>query len=122
AAGRRGLGPVLPKAVGWLPSLRSHNPDSVNTVRLFFSRLGAAVLSRYAATEGQRTIRTELAARDEQLAQVTGDVARLSGELAQSEQQFAVVQADLSRLSDALKTSEEVLTTRTAEAEQLASS
>jgi predicted nucleic acid-binding Zn-ribbon protein len=117
-----GIGHNLPEAVRWLLSLRSHNPESVNTVRLFFSCLGAGVLGRYTAAEVQRTLRSELAARDDRLAHVTRDVAKLSGELAESERHVAVVQADLSRLSDAVRTAEEALATRIAEAERLASS
>ena len=89
-----GIGHDLPDAVSWLVSLRSHTPESVNTVRLFFSRLGAAVLGRYTAAEALQTLRGELTARDEQLAQATGDAARLSGELAESHRQLAALQAD----------------------------
>jgi Methyltransferase domain/Glycosyl transferases group 1 len=103
-----GIGHDLPDAVSWLLSLRSNSPESVNTVRLFFSRLGAAVLGRYTAAEAQQTLRGELTGRDEQLAHATGDVARLSGELAESNRQLAALQveatqrtADLERLAQA---------------------
>lgn len=105
-----GVGHDLPDAVSWLLSLRSHSPESVNTVRLFFSRLGAAVLGRYTAAEAQQTLRGELTARDEQLAHATGDAARLSGELAESQRQLAALQvdatqrtADLERLAQATR-------------------
>jgi Methyltransferase domain/Glycosyl transferases group 1 len=103
-----GIGHDLPDAVSWLLSLRSHSPESVNNVRLFFSRLGAAVLGRYTAAEARQTLRGELTARDEQLAHATGDVARLSSELAESNRQLAALQveatqrqADLEHLAQA---------------------
>src|SRR5262245_45287447 len=100
--GVMGIGHDLPDAVRWLLSLPSQNHEGVNLVRLFFSRLGAAVVGRYTTVEAQRTVREEeLTSRDDQLAHLTRDVATLS---------------------DALKTAEEALAARTAEAERLASS
>jgi hypothetical protein len=106
-----GIGRDLPEAVRWLLSLRSHNPESVNTVRLFFSRLGAAVLSRYTATEAQRTFRAELAARDEQLAQATGDAAQLASALASSDAQLAERAHETARLESDITSLHERLST-----------
>jgi hypothetical protein len=96
-----GIGHDLPDAVRWLLSLRAQSPEAVNIVRLFFSRLGAAVLNRYAAAEHERAVRAELTSRDEQLAHLTTEAATLG---------------------DSLKAAEDALVTRTVDAEQLASS
>jgi hypothetical protein len=106
-----GVGSDQPEAVKWLLSLRSGNPERAHTVCLFFSRLGAAVLGRYTAAEAQRTLRSELAARDERLTHATADVEGLRAELSESKRHLITLQAELTRLTDA----------RMAEAERLAS-
>jgi hypothetical protein len=49
-----GIGTDLPEAVRWLLALPTGNPERARIVRLFFSRLGSAVLGRYRATEAER--------------------------------------------------------------------
>src|SRR5262245_35048939 len=84
-----GTGPDLPRAVEWLLSLRTHDSGSVNRVRMFFSRLGAAVLGRFAAEESKAALRTELASRESQVAALNADVTRLDAALAESTTRLA---------------------------------
>src|SRR5262249_38344066 len=79
-----GTGPDVPPAVEWLLSLRERDAERVNRVRLFFSRLGAAVAGRFNAEESKQTLRAELASREGQLAAAAADVDRLNGALAES--------------------------------------
>jgi hypothetical protein len=79
-----GVGNELPEPVRWLLSLSSQNPEQARSVRAFFSRLGAAVLGRYTATEAQNTSVAELAARDERLAQSAAELERLRVQLDES--------------------------------------
>src|SRR5262245_61683500 len=95
-----GIGRDLPDAVGRLLSLSFGDPEGAGSVRLFFSRLGAAVLSRYAAAQAQETLRhdglvadadglrdrinqlsRDLHDRDERLARGRGRVVRLGRQL-----------------------------------------
>jgi hypothetical protein len=93
-----------PEAVRWLLSL---DAEGANTVRLFFSRLGAAVTAQYAAAEAQRTLRSELARYDERFVHATAEIE--------------AVRADNSELRDALAGAEEARAARDAEVAQLAS-
>jgi hypothetical protein len=76
-----GVGNDLPAAVRWLLSLRTEAPDHLDTVRRFFSRLGATVVARHAVDQAQQALRREVAAHSEQLAQSAAEGARLNGEL-----------------------------------------
>jgi len=97
-----GMGPDLPPAVEWLLSLRARDSESVSRVRMFFSRLGAAVLARVAAEESKLALRTELASRESQLTAVNADVATLNAALAESRQRLGEATADGARLDAAL--------------------
>jgi len=116
-----GVGPDVPEAVRWLLSLRTRNPERANTVRLFFSRLGATVLGRYHAAEAERTLHSEVGARDAQLAQATADRETLRAELDASQREVANLQAELISVTDAQTSADALLDTRLAEAERLAS-
>src|SRR5262245_15621737 len=116
-----GIGRDLPEGIGWLLSLSSGDPESANIVRLFFSRVGAAVLGRYTTAEARRTLRSELGAKDAQLAQTTSDVERLRAQLGVFERDLSAVQAELILMRDARATAEAVLATRSAAAERLGS-
>jgi len=125
-----GIGRELPEPFKWLFAT---DGDDANTVRMFFARLGAAVIAEYgaagaqraataardtaataqraaddaqvAAADAQQALATALAARDERFEQATGELDRL--------------RSDCTRLSDALANAEQVLSTRSAEMDAL---
>jgi hypothetical protein len=139
-----GIGHDLPEALRWLFSLRSGPPDTAQMVRLFFSRLGAAVLGRFEAGQAQRRLaasqteatrlqeahttanaqlaaqRAEIATRTAEAEQLASDRTTLSSELTHAERRLAVSTHRVATLSHALRTTHEVLAARTTEAERFA--
>src|SRR5262245_109376 len=94
-----GTGPDVPDAVHWLLSLRRRDPEGVHRVRMFFSRLGAAVAGRFAADQAKLAFRSELAARDSQLAAAGGDAERRTREAADLDERLTQSSADVDRLN-----------------------
>ena len=93
-----GIGRDFPEAVEWLFSLRARSKEDANHVRLFFSRLGQSVLSRYTTIESERALRTAMAAQSERLDAAAADLDQVRAELAESRQQserLAAAAADL---------------------------
>ena len=110
-----GIGRELPEAVQWLFSLQHHDPDAAGAVRLFFSRLGAAVVQRYRAAAAVEVHETELARRDEQLAHAGEDAIRLEQALADANEQVAHATADTSQLRAQVEDSNRQLATAIAD-------
>jgi predicted nucleic acid-binding Zn-ribbon protein len=94
-----GTGQDFPDAVHWLLSLRRGEAERVNRVRTFFSRLGAAVVGRFAAEQSTQALRVELAARDSQLAAASGDAERHAHEATALTERLTQATADVDRLN-----------------------
>src|SRR5262245_47828309 len=116
-----GTGSDLPPAVDWLLSLRERDAERVNHVRLFFSRLGAAVAARFSAAESKEAARVELASRDAQLAAAAADVARLNAALADSTNRLSESAARLAESDASLAETEARLGHARAESNERAS-
>jgi len=97
-----GVGTDLPDAVRWLLALRSQGPQSLVTVRRFFSRLGAAVVARHAIDQAQAALRSEVASHGERLTQRSLEVEGLNRELADAKAQLAEANADTARVNSEL--------------------
>jgi hypothetical protein len=108
-----GIGKDLPEAVRWLLALRSGHPDRAKTVRLFFARLGAAVLGGYSAKEAERLasgLRTprDKAIKDARATVVerTAETVRLAAHLRSRDAQVARLEVELDASERALSAAE----------------
>jgi hypothetical protein len=116
-----GIGHEFPEAVEWLFSVRASGSQEANHVRLFFSRLGHSVLSRYTAGESERALRTALAAQRERLDAAAADLEQARAELGESREAIVLAQTAIATVSDERANVEAALAGRTAEAERLTS-
>ena len=99
-----GIGRDLPDAMRWLFSVGTGDSESVNVVRLFFSRLGAAVLGRYTTADIRRTLQSELAAKDARLTRTTSEAETLRAQLAQAISDVETQQAQLAQATSDVET------------------
>src|SRR5262245_31288490 len=93
-----GTGPDLPDAVDWLLSL-GRDAARVSRVRMFFSRLGAAVVGRFAAEQSKLEFRAELADRDRQLAAASVEAERRAREAADLNERLTHAAGEVTRVN-----------------------
>jgi multidrug efflux pump subunit AcrA (membrane-fusion protein) len=132
-----GIGNELPEALKWLLGTAG---DDANAVRLFFARLGAAVVAEYTAASAQRaeaSAREAAATAQRAAADALAGAAEAQATAADAQQMLAttlaarderleqatgdldILRSDCTRLSDALASAEQALSARSAERDAL---
>jgi hypothetical protein len=105
-----GVGSELPDAVRWLLSV---GPDDASMVRSLFARLGGTVTAQYTAAAARRSLASELAARDERVAEAIGvaetlrvENSQLREALGRAEETIAAGRAEIEELTSRLEVRE----------------